>query len=59
MICESKAMLSDKSMKENRIQNNFSSEVTVLQEKIQLLERERVELRERCFKYGEDMGTVT
>ncbi len=54
LLSEVRAMFSEKTMAHNRNQSNFSNEVTVLSDRVQILEKERGDLIDKYSKYGEE-----
>jgi len=54
VLADVRGMLSDKTIANNKNQSNLSNEVTVLSDRIQALEREKVELVDKYSRYGEE-----
>ena len=55
MVEEMKLMMNEKSLEGSRLSSSLGNEVHVLREKVQKLEREKREWKDRCEKYGEDL----
>jgi FtsZ-binding cell division protein ZapB len=51
-------MLSERTMNDNRLQNNLSNEVTSLHERVQSLEKEKLDLVDKYSRYGEEFKSL-
>ena len=47
-------MLSEKTINQNRLENNLSNEVTVLSDRIMSLEKEKNQMIDKYQKYGDE-----
>jgi hypothetical protein len=54
LLSEVRAMLSEKTMHQNRLEGNLSNEVTVMSDRIQNMEQERNVMIDKYTRYGEE-----
>ena len=54
VLSEVRGMLSEKIMGQNMSYNNFSNEMSVMSDRVQILEKEKGELMDKYSKYGEE-----